>query len=200
MRDLILMRNSLLLVIAALFSLPAWSESCSIQPLLSKDVDYKQGSDLAVIVGPFQFNLPEKPSSLIAFDGAMAAYPNKEYVSYQLISDESVAGTLSMFTTRKISAAALNRYLYGIDPTDNLNTDDKKLIQVMRTDLKLDCQSNVERYRVGTEVDVLLQGSAGRDPEHRLLFFSKDSTHLISVKGSRKKALAILHSIKARSF
>ncbi|WP_426142459.1 hypothetical protein [Pseudomonas sp. DWP3-1-2] len=192
------MRKLLSTVFAVLFmSTPVWAATCSFSPPNSKFLNYEPGKGLPVITGPYQFNLTEKPKALLAFDGVMAVYPNKEYISYQLISDEIIAETLSQFTTRVLSAADLDRYLYGVFRLDELNDADQKLIVAMRADLKLECQVQITHYHIGSEVEALLHEGAGS--EHRILVLSEKSTHLISVKGTQTKALEVLQSIKKRS-
>lgn len=129
----------------------------------------------------------------------MAVFPKKDYVSYQLVADETVAEMLSRFTTRTVSAAAVDRYLYGVDALDDLNQDDQNLIKNMRADLHLNCHARLTRYTVGDGAEVIFQEATRSDSEYRMLYFSNDSTHLISVKGTKEKALAVLQSIKKRS-
>ncbi|MDB5984601.1 MAG: hypothetical protein JWQ69_5616 [Pseudomonas sp.] len=193
------MRKSLVAIAASCLISPAWADSCLLPPLQSKTLPYEQGNDVFVITGPYQFNLPAKPTALLAFEGVMAVFPKKDYVSYQFVSDKSVAEMLSQFTTRTLSAAAVDRYLYGLDPVSNLNQEDQTLINGMRADLHLDCHARLTRYTVGDDVEVILQEPTRSDAEYRMLYFSADSTHLISVKGSKEKALAVLKSIKKRS-
>lgn len=168
------------------------------KPLQSEVLPYKQGNYLPVIVGPYEFNLPSKPSALLAFDGVMATYPNKKYISYQTISTLTIAATLAQFTTRSLSAAALDRYLYGLNSIDDLNKNDQKLINGMRADLKLDCHANLALYHVTPKVEVLFHEALLPELEHKLLIFSENSTHLISINGSKKTVFEVLQSIKNR--
>jgi hypothetical protein len=193
------MRKSLIAIAASCLISPAWADSCLLPPLQSKTLPYEQGNDVFVITGPYQFNLPAKPTALLAFEGVMAVFPKKDYVSYQFVSDKSVAEILSQFTTRTLSAAAVDRYLYGADPFDDLNQEDQKLIKDMRADLHLDCHAQLTRYTIGDGVEVVFQEASRADPEYRMLYFSNDSTHLVSVKGTKEIALAVLQSIKKRS-
>lgn len=193
------MRKRLFVVIAfSLLTPPAWSASCLPKPLQSGTLPYEQGNYLPVVVGPYQFNLPSKPSALLAFDGVMAAYPKKKYISYQTISTLTIAATLAQFTTRSLSAASLDRYLYGLNPIDDLNKNDQRLINEMRADLKLDCQTRLALFHVTPNVEVLFHEALLPDLEHKLLIFSKSTTHLISINGSKKTALEVLQSIKNR--
>jgi hypothetical protein len=157
------------------------------------------GGGVPVITGPYQFNLPEKPTALLAFEGVMAVYQEKEYVSYQFVSDKSIAQMLPQLTTRKLSTAALDRYVYGVDSLDDLNASDQELIKGMRAYLNLDCHAQLTLYGVGKGVDVIFQDASRSDAEYRMLYFSNNSTHLISVKGTRERALAVLQSIKKRT-
>ncbi|OCR24269.1 hypothetical protein AFK24_15190 [Pseudomonas syringae] len=194
------MRKVPLLAIAALISSSsAWADSCALKPPDSKLLDYQQGKGLRVIAGRYQFDLTERPDALLAFDGVMATYPKKEYISYQLIPSSSINETLSQFTTRRLSTAQLDRYLYGLDDIADLNQSDQDLIGNMRSDLKIDCQTQLTKYGIGPEVKALFQERSASDAEYRILIFSDKSTHLISVKGTRERAIEILQSIKKRS-
>lgn len=193
------MRKSLITLAVSCVISPAWADSCLLPPLQSKTLPYEQGRDVFVITGSYQFNLPAKPTALLAFEGVMAVFPKKDYVSYQFVSDKSTAEMLSQFTTRTLSAAAVDRYLYGIDSLGDLNPDDQNLIQGMRADLHLDCQARLTRYIVGDGVEVIFQEPIRADAEYRMLYFSNDSTHLVTVKGSKEQAFAVLQSIKKRS-
>jgi hypothetical protein len=193
------MRKSLVAIVASCLFSPVWADGCLLPPLQSKTLPYEQGNDVFVITGPYQFNLPAKPTALLAFEGVMAVFPKKDYVSYQFVSDKSVAEMLSQFTTRTLSPAAVDRYLYGADSLDDLNQEDQKLINDMRADLHLDCHAKLTRYTIGDGVEVIFQEASRPDSEYRMLYFSNDSTHLVSVKGTKEKALAILQSIKKRS-
>ncbi|MDB6143506.1 MAG: hypothetical protein JWP80_2550 [Pseudomonas sp.] len=193
------MRKSLIALAVSCLTLPAWADTCLLPPLQSKTLPYEQGRDVFVITGPYQFNLPAKPTALLAFEGVMAVFPKKDYVSYQFVSDKSIAEMLSQFTTRTLSAAAVDRYLYGVDSLDDLNPEDQNLIRGMRADLHLDCHARLTRYTVGSGVEIILQEPSRPDGEYRMLYFSNDSTHLVSVKGSKEKAFAVLQSIRKRS-
>jgi len=70
---------------------------------------------------------------------------------------------------------------------------------LFRADLQLDCRAQLTLYTIGNGVEVILQEPSRTDAEYRMLYFSGDSTHLISVKGTKEKALAVLKSIKKRS-
>jgi hypothetical protein len=195
------MRKDPLLTIAVLiFNSAAWADSCVLKPPDSKFLDYHQGKGLRVIAGPYQFDLAERPDALLAFDGVMATYPEKEYISYQLITDNSISEILSQFTTRRISAAQLDSYLYGLDNISDLNKADQKLIDNMRSDLKINCQTQLTKYSIGPELEAIFQEKSASDAEHRILVFSGKSTHLISVKGTRERAEEILQSIRKRNF
>ena len=193
------MRKSLVAITVSCLTSPVWADSCPLPPLQSKALPYEQGHDVPVITGPYQFNLPEKPTALLAFEGVMAVYPEKEYVSYQFVSDKSAAHMLPQLTTRKLSTAALDRYVYGVDSLDDLNASDQKLIEGMRADLNLDCHARLTLYSVGKAVDVIFHDASRSDAEYRVLYFSNNSTHLISVKGTRERALTVLKSIKKRT-
>jgi hypothetical protein len=193
------MRKFLIVTALSLLSSAAFADTCALPPLQSKTLPYQEGADIAVIAGPYQFNLPEKASALLAFDGVMAVLPGKNYVSYQLVSDDSIAEMLAQFTTRQISAAAADRYVYGVTTIDDLDRHDQKLINSMRSDLHLDCNARLTHYTIGDGVQVVFQEPTSTDAEYRLLFFTANSTHLVSVKGSQNQALAILQSIKKRT-
>jgi hypothetical protein len=194
------MGKFLIVLALSYLSSAVFADTCALPPLQSKTLPYQEGADAAVIAGPYQLNLPEKASALMAFDGVMAVFPGKNYVSYQLVSDNSSAQMLAQFTTRPLSAASADRYLYGVTALDDLDQHDQKLINSMRSDLHLDCRARLTLYTIGDGVQVVFQEPSSTDAEYRLLFFTGSSTHLVSVKGSQEQALAILQSIKKRKF
>ncbi|MEA9979891.1 MULTISPECIES: hypothetical protein [unclassified Pseudomonas] len=189
------MNKYLIPLLACSASFSVWADNCEQKKLSFGALPFAQSDGLAVIIGPYQFNLPEAPTALVAFDGILAAYPEKKYVSYQLITNDSVAGALSQFTTKKLSSADLDRYLYGLYSLESLNETDQALVRDMRSDMQLDCRARLTNFAVGYGVEAIFQEATPTDPEHRILLFANDSTYLISVRGAKEMALNVLQTI-----
>lgn len=192
------MNKYLITLLVSLASFSVWGDNCEQRKLSFGELPFEQSDGLVVIIGPYQFNLPGAPIALVAFDGIMAAYPEKKYVSYQLIPNDSVAGALSQFTTKKLSSADLDRYLYGLYSVESLNEADQALIRVMRSDMQLDCRARLTSFTVGSGVQAIFQEATPTDQEYRILLFANDSTYLISVKGSKDMATKVLQTIRER--
>lgn len=192
------MRRYLIAIAACCWGGVAYADSCPLPAPESKSISYDQGTNVAVITGPYQFNMPQQPNALLAFDGVMAVLPDHGYVSYQLISNDAVAGVLAKFSNSSLSASGLDRYIYGLDSIEELPPKEQLIVRNLRSDLRLDCHSRLTRYIVGGAVEVIFQRPSANDPVYRLLYFSGELTHLISVKGTEEQAFAVLKSIKRR--
>jgi hypothetical protein len=174
----------------------SWGQ-CFEETPKSQALPYRQGGELPVITGPFQFDLPGKLTALAATDGVMAILPNRQFVSYQLVTSQSIKETLDTFDTPHLSAAELDSRLYGL-LSSALSPSDQQRLEDIRSDLRINCQ-HLNYYRVGDAVDLIFQEGDSSDAPHRILFFSGDATNLITVRGPKEMAMRVLQSIQQRN-
>lgn len=190
------MRNFLTTMLALGFSIQAWSSDCTYSQPDQKTISYEAGQEIPVFAGTYQFNLFGVPKALIATDGVMALYPKGEYVSYQLITQESLDATFKTFNAQHLTPAIFERYIYGLDSMETLGESDQERLASLRSDLGVNCLAEIILYEVGNKEVIWHEDKS--NGLYRLIFFSGDLSHLITIKGDKVEAMTILRSITTR--
>jgi len=183
--------TSIVLLFLPLFAL---ANDCIFSPPKKESFEYKAGRYLPVFLGGVQFDLPGAPKAFVSNGIFIAAYPDKQFVSHQLITSETFPEFREFFPHIQ-SVAQVFRLIHGVEPATALTAAQAQELDMLRKAFRLDCKSQVRLFATA-DVQILLRELTSPEGVFEILVLRQNDVDLIQVRGPESTALEVVRSIR----